>query len=88
VKRIEKDTGQANAINKGFSKCTGDILNWINADDRLMPNALYSLVQAISAAPEAGAWVGCCKIVDIEGHLLEINVPRGLSRNNNDRVGI
>ena len=29
----EKDTGQSNAINKGFRKATGDIINWINSDD-------------------------------------------------------
>jgi len=29
----EPDKGQADAINKGFAKCTGDIFNWINSDD-------------------------------------------------------
>lgn len=77
----EKDTGQANAINKGFSKCTGDIVNWINSDDRLLPDALFSLAKAAKVAPEVGAWVGCCRIVDNKGRLLELNVPRGLSIN-------
>lgn len=75
----EKDTGQANAINKGFSKCTGDIVNWINSDDRLLPDALFSLVKTAKVAPDVGAWVGCCRIVDDKGRLLELNVPRGLS---------
>lgn len=39
----EKDSGQANAINKGITKCTGDIFNWINSDDYLAPNALYNI---------------------------------------------
>lgn len=77
----EKDKGQSNAINKGFSMCTGDILNWICSDDRLVPNALYSLVEAVSAEPDAGAWVGCCNIVDAADKLIETNVPRGLARN-------
>ncbi len=36
----EKDQGQADAINKGFERCTGDILMWLNSDDMLMPNVL------------------------------------------------
>jgi len=34
----EKDNGQADAINKGFKRSTGDILMWLNSDDMLMPN--------------------------------------------------
>jgi len=29
----ERDTGQSNAINKGFRMSTGDIVAWINSDD-------------------------------------------------------
>lgn len=43
----EKDSGQANAINKGFSKATGDILMWLNSDDILMPNILSKIAQKV-----------------------------------------
>jgi glycosyltransferase involved in cell wall biosynthesis len=43
---IEKDKGQSDAINKGFRKCTGDIINWLNSDDQLAPNALMRIGQA------------------------------------------
>ena len=33
----EKDRGQSHAINKGLARCTGEIFNWINSDDLLMP---------------------------------------------------
>ena len=33
----EKDEGQYNAINKGFSKATGEMLAWLNADDVYFP---------------------------------------------------
>jgi len=33
----EKDAGQAQAINKGFDRASGDILCWINSDDRFLP---------------------------------------------------
>ncbi len=39
----EKDNGQSHAINKGFKKATGEIINWINSDDILEINALYKI---------------------------------------------
>ncbi|MET0463960.1 MAG: glycosyltransferase family 2 protein [Chitinophagaceae bacterium] len=39
----EKDKGQSDAINKGFRMATGDIINWINSDDQLMPGSLHAI---------------------------------------------
>ena len=39
----ETDNGQSQAINKGFRKCTGDLVNWICSDDMLCRNALKNL---------------------------------------------
>ncbi len=41
----EKDNGQADAINKGFAKATGEILMWLNSDDILMPNVLHFMAE-------------------------------------------
>jgi len=39
----EPDGGQSHAINKGFSKATGDILAWLNSDDLYMPGVLFEM---------------------------------------------
>lgn len=40
----EPDKGQANAINKGFSKATGDIFAWINSDDYYLPGIFSKII--------------------------------------------
>ncbi len=42
----EKDRGQADAINKGFRRTTGDWIGWQNSDDFYQPNALSELCTA------------------------------------------
>lgn len=37
----EPDRGQAHAINKGFEKCTGEIIGWINSDDLYLEKCFY-----------------------------------------------
>ncbi|WP_343704417.1 glycosyltransferase family 2 protein [Chitinophaga sp.] len=41
----EKDEGMYDALRKGFDRASGDILCYINADDRLLPYALEKVVQ-------------------------------------------
>lgn len=39
----EKDAGQSHAINKGLSRASGEISNWINSDDYLEMGALSTI---------------------------------------------
>ncbi|MEM9830580.1 MAG: glycosyltransferase family 2 protein [Bacteroidota bacterium] len=61
----EEDSGQANAINKGLQRATGDILYWINSDDYLLPKALFH-VGSFDWKPEIGAIVGIGHKVDLQ----------------------
>lgn len=51
-RRSSPDAGQAAAIAEGWRETRGDIVFWLNADDRLLPDALRR-VSAAFQAPEA-----------------------------------
>ena len=48
----EPDKGQSDAFNKGFSHAKGEYYCWLNADDLMMPNALYNVNKYIDKYPE------------------------------------
>lgn len=39
----EKDNGQCNAINRGFSMATGELAGWLNSDDIYFPGAFETI---------------------------------------------
>ncbi|WP_413934483.1 glycosyltransferase family 2 protein [Nitrospira sp. BLG_1] len=41
----ERDRGQADALNKGLAKASGDIIGWINSDDYYETNIFKSVVE-------------------------------------------
>ena len=49
----QPDHGQADALNQGFARATGDLLTWINSDDLLLPGALAAAARAHQLHPEA-----------------------------------
>ncbi|HEX3716447.1 MAG TPA: glycosyltransferase family 2 protein [Verrucomicrobiae bacterium] len=64
----EKDRGQSHAINKGIARCTGEIFNWINSDDLLMPGALRAVAKAWQQNPDT-IISGSTEIFDHSGTL-------------------
>lgn len=54
----EPDKGQADAINKGFSKATGNILAWLNSDDMYLPNAFNIAAKTFNESPDASIIYG------------------------------
>jgi glycosyltransferase involved in cell wall biosynthesis len=66
----EKDSGQAEAINKGFSRATGEIVAWLNSDDFYFPGAIKSAVKAFVSHPEVGLVYGDTVAVDEKGEAI------------------
>ncbi len=64
----EPDDGQSNAINKGMSKATGEILTWLNSDDMLAPGALAAAALAFDLS-HADMIAGVCLLYQ-DGRLL------------------
>ena len=60
----QKDNGQADAINKGFARTTGEILAWLNSDDQYAPDALMHVARAFDLFPDADLVVGGCGLLE------------------------
>jgi glycosyltransferase involved in cell wall biosynthesis len=57
----ERDRGQSDAINKGFARSTGAIVNWLCSDDILLPGALSHVGQAFVERPETEVLAAAAK---------------------------
>ena len=69
----EKDSGQSEAINKGFRKATGDIIGWLNSDDILMPGALHRIAQALTEG-QLDFVNGHTVVIDEESNILTSHI--------------
>ena len=68
----EKDHGQGEAINKGFSRATGEIVAWLNSDDLHQPGAIAAAVEAFQAQPELGLVFSDVLAIDGENNVLNL----------------
>ncbi len=77
----EPDAGHYDAVNKGFARATGDILAFLNADDKYFPCALRTVGEVFAAYADVhwltsllpAAW-------DVAGHCIDVTPQRGYSR--------
>lgn len=70
----EPDHGQAEAINKGLQRASGEIVAWINSDDVYTPGAIAQAVEMFRVNPQAGMVFSDVNAIDASGE--RINVMR------------
>ncbi len=74
------DGGQSHAIADGFSRVTGEVINWINSDDAILPGAIYAIRERFAADEEIGLVEGNTVIVDAESNIIRCDRRAGPSR--------
>jgi glycosyltransferase involved in cell wall biosynthesis len=63
----EPDSGQAEAINKGLARATGDIIAWLNSDDVYRPGAVRAALAALEAETSLAFVYGDLDSIDSQG---------------------
>ena len=67
----EPDGGQADAVNKGLHRATGDVIGWLNSDDMYLPGALETVGIYFRDHPETAVLYGDAYYCDDSGKILE-----------------
>lgn len=68
----EKDSGQTEALNKGFRRVTGDIIGWINSDDTYLPGAFNKVMECFACNPDVDWVYGNAYWIDKNGNVMGI----------------
>lgn len=66
----ERDRGQGHALNKGFAAATGDVIGWLNSDDRYLPHCFEDVARAFAEYPDVDILYGDYRCVDETGRPL------------------
>ncbi len=67
----EPDRGQSDALNKGFKMATGDIIGWLNADDRYLQGCFSIVADFMVKHPSIDIAYGNYRWIDEEGNILK-----------------
>ena len=69
---VEPDSGQSDALNRGFSKAKGEWLFWLNADDVLLPGALKKVLDRINKIDRIDWIAGDTVYIDAAGKVRDV----------------
>jgi glycosyltransferase involved in cell wall biosynthesis len=68
----ESDSGQSEALNKGFRQASGEIIGWLNSDDRYRSGCFEHVLKAFRDNPDADIIYGDYLLVDEVGKVLKV----------------
>jgi glycosyltransferase involved in cell wall biosynthesis len=63
----ERDQGQADGINKGLRRASGEFVAWLNSDDLYLPGAVRRAVETLQANPSLALAYGDVRSIDASG---------------------
>lgn len=69
--KSEPDKGQSDALNKGFRMVTGDIIGWLNADDKYLPGCFKTIANHFTEYPESDIAYGNYRWINAKGEVLQ-----------------
>ena len=67
----DQGLGQSHALNIGFRAATGQVIGWLNADDRYAPGAFRAAMHAFTEHAEAGIVYGNARVIDETGAFID-----------------
>jgi len=76
----ERDNGCTQALNKGIRFATGDIIGWLNSDDRYRANCLETVRRAFKQNPDIDVIYGDFTFMDERGRHLRVRREIEFSR--------
>ena len=68
----EQDGGQADAINKGLERTSGEVVAYLNSDDVYLPGALTKVVEIFNSDPSVEVVYGDFHAIDARGELIDV----------------
>jgi len=78
--RSGPDAGQSDALNRGFGEAKGEIVGWLNADDRYSDGCFMHVQRAFADDPSLDVLYGDLAEVDERGELRRVRREIGFSR--------
>lgn len=76
----EKDNGMYEALQKGFSRAGGEILCWINSDDKFHPGSFKTVASIFTDFPEVEWLIGMATIYNDSGETVYVKPFRKWSQ--------
>jgi glycosyltransferase involved in cell wall biosynthesis len=68
----EPDGGQSHALNRGFARARGEIIGWLNSDDRYRDNCFATVAKAFRENPNIDILYGDSTWIDLEGTVVRL----------------